>query len=150
METPSRNWLIRVANGLNFKNSSHLSIWGVKKRNKTFVLDVRENDILWFVVQKKASDEKCGKVIAVAQFVSIQNRRENPITNEELGWVNVDKIDRLVYYKNLINLTNCELYCNIRNQSPITSYEKNRDTFDIDLNTEYKYIVLYQNTSDHM
>jgi len=150
METPSRNWLVRVADGSNFKNSSHLCIWGIQKRIKTFALDVKENDRLWFIVQKMASNQKRGKVIAVAQFVSIQNRRENTITNEELGWVNAEDIDRLVYYKNLINLTNCHVYCNVRNQVSITSYEKNREKFNIDLYTEYNYIVRYQNTSDHM
>jgi len=87
----------------------------------------------------------------VAQFIFMRKRNDSTTpTNEELNWTGeiLDRINRLIYYTNLIDLAKYNVYSGIRNQSPIISYENNRDTLNIDLITEYKYIMRYLQPSE--
>lgn len=48
----STNWILRVGDGINLKNSSKYKIWGINKTssdNKYFLKNVKVGDKLWFV-----------------------------------------------------------------------------------------------------
>jgi hypothetical protein len=151
MESSSKNWFIRVGDGINFENSSSQGIWGIPNYCKLIEKDIKKNDKLWFVKNKTPKDKGYGRVIAVAQFIFMRKRNDSTTpTNEELNWTGeiLDRINRLIYYTNLIDLAKYNVYSGIRNQSPIISYENNRDTLNIDLITEYKYIMRYLQPSE--
>lgn len=49
------DWLLRVGDGENFKNSSKHRIWGISSSslsNKHFLENVKSGDRLWFVKNK--------------------------------------------------------------------------------------------------
>jgi len=81
------DWLVRVGDGENFKNSSLRRIWGINTKTKSpFIKDVRCGDRLWFIKNKSK-----GKIIAVATYCSHNKRYLGPIVevslnNKELGW----------------------------------------------------------------
>jgi len=84
------HFLLRVGDGNNFRNSSNVSTWAVKQRNKSFLKQAKEGDKLWFI-QKKKGDINNGKIIAVADFVSKHERVTGPLlsitpSNDDLGW----------------------------------------------------------------
>ena len=63
-------------------------------------------------------------------------------TNEELGWTEKDgDWDTEVMYKDLYNISDCELYPEIKGQSSIRKY--NEETCAINLPAEYLNIVRY-------
>lgn len=70
------NFIVRVGNGKNFKNSSKKGIWGIKSStadSKYFMKNVKPGDHLWFVESKNS-----GKLIAVATFRSFNERVLGP------------------------------------------------------------------------
>lgn len=87
----SNHYILRVGDGNNFKNGSNVSIWAVNSRNKSFLKKVKEGDKLWFVKNKEKGDIHNGKIIAVADFVSKNERVIGPLiaitpSNDELKW----------------------------------------------------------------
>jgi hypothetical protein len=50
----TQHWLIRVGNGINFKNSKK-NIWSLNNSKKTLAIlnNFNENDVLWFISNKK-------------------------------------------------------------------------------------------------
>ena len=129
---------------VHFKNSSAQNLWGIdskKGKGKYFYenANAKPNDILWFVF--------LNKIIAVATFVGFNKRENGPLvsltaTNEELGWTEKDgDWDTEVMYKDLYNISDCELYPEIKGQSSIRKY--NEETCAINLPAEYLNIVRY-------
>ncbi len=153
----AQHYILRVGNGKNFVNSSHLGIWVVKSKNKTFLASVKEGDILWFVRNKESCDISTGKVIAVVQFVSANKRNiGGPLIsitpdNDELGWDEMGgDCDIEIHYNNLYNLTNCSLYTGQNNQTTICAYENVKERLLVNLIVEYEYIVRYSNITHKM
>jgi hypothetical protein len=146
------DWLLRVGDGNNFIRSSKYKVWGVNSRfsfGKYFIKNVQPGDRLWFIKSKSK-----GKVLAVATYCSQNERNLGPLlnltmSNEELGWDNEDTnwtSDFEIHYKELYNLTNCDLLTNIKSALTIRKYKN----CIIDLETEYKYIVKYCKISFEM
>ena len=138
----TNHWLIRIGDGNHFNNSSIRCIWGINSRNykKTFLSKVEEGDTLWFV--KTASN---GHLVAVATFVDAGPRT---LTNEELGWVNTSgKWDTELYYKDLYNITHCNLFSEIKYRDTVHKYDFN---CKIDLPVEYQNIVRYSKVTNSM
>jgi hypothetical protein len=140
------DWLPRVGDGENFKNSSKLRIWGIdsnSKASKYFMKNVKQGDRLWFV------KNKChGKILAVATFRSFNQRDLGPLinttfTNDELGWTNDTTkwtSDIEIHYTDLYNVSECELLTHIQSAKTIRKYnEKCR----VNLPVEYSNIVRY-------
>jgi len=145
------HWLLRIGDGAHFKASSSKSIWGINSKNsgdKGFLTAVKEGDLLWFVKNKSK-----GHLVAVATFVGIKERVLGPLialtlTDSELGW---DKSegdwDTEVHYKDLYNLTQCDMFSDIRGPAVIRHYS---DKCKVNLIMEYPNIVRYSKVTISM
>jgi hypothetical protein len=143
------HFILRVGDGVNFKNGSKHSTWAVKSRYISFLENVKEGDILWFIENKKTGDLFTGKIIAVAEFVSKNKRDTGPLlsltpTDDELGWDKLGKYyDVEIHYTNLYNLTDCKLFTGQKNQTTICEYDKIKEGLLLNLIVEYEYISKY-------
>jgi hypothetical protein len=151
IDTKVNDWLLYIGDGKNFNASSSKSIWGITSNHsftKGFLSTAKTGDRLWFVKSKTN-----GKIIAVATFTSTNKRILGPLiqltlTNEELGWDKTDdNWDTEVHYKDLYNLTQCNLKSEIKGAAGIRRYN---NKCKVDLPTEYPYIVRYSKISKHM
>lgn len=139
----SNNWLIRVGDGDNFKNSSKYNIWGCKSNlSKSFLKEVNLGDKLWFIINKSN-----GQIIAVSLFESCNERIFGPLvnlsmSNDELGWFGEHDIDTEIHYSNLYNIDRCDLHINLKARNSIIKYV---NKYDVDLDNEYRYISKYSN-----
>ena len=141
------DWLMRVGDGENLKNSSKHEIWGITNKSphgKHFTENVQPGDRLWFV-----KNNSQGKLIGVATYQS-HNLREfgilinKSLTNEELGWsVTNSDYNVEVKYSDLYVLNNCDLLTHIKGPSTIRKYD---EKCKINLPVEYSYIVRYSNS----
>ena len=146
----TNDWLLRVGDGENLRNSSKYKIWGIQSStpdNKYFIRNVQPGDRLWFVKSKSQ-----GKLLAVATYRSHNKREFGPLidislTNDELGWSGSGTdwtSDVEVHYTDLYGLANCELLTHIKGAKTIRKYnEKCR----VNLAVEYSYIVRYSRVS---
>lgn len=140
------DWLLRVGDGENLKNSSKFRIWGISSKtstNKYFLKNVKFGDRLWFVKSKSQ-----GKLIAVATYRSHNIREFGPLidislSDEELGWTGAETdwyADVEVHYTDLYGLNDCELLTHIKGAATIRKYD---EKCRVDLSVEYSYIVRY-------
>ena len=140
------DWLLRVGDGENLKNSSKYKIWGISSKistNKYFLKNVKPGDRLWFVKSKSQ-----GKLLAVATYRSHNKREFGPLidislTNEELGWTGSETdwtSDIEVHYTDLYGLSDCELLTHIKGPSTIRKYD---EKCRVNLAVEYSYISRY-------
>jgi len=138
------DWLLRVSDGFNFKNSSRFKIWGIQSSSsKSFLKDVKHGDRLWFVLNKSR-----GKLLAVATYTSHNKRELGPhislsMTNEELGWTGCGPnwtSDTEIHYTDLYGLENCDLLTHIKSQTSVRQYN---EKCMVNLPVEYDYIVRY-------
>ena len=144
------DWLLRVGDGENFKNSSKYRIWGIQSSTsfgKHFVKHVKPGDRLWFVKSKSQ-----GKLLAVATYRSHNKREFGPLidvsmTNEELGWTGEGPdwtSDVEIHYSDLYGLTGCNLLTHIKGASTIRKYD---EKCQVNLALEYSYIVRYSKST---
>jgi len=147
----STHWLLRIGDGIHFNASSSKCIWGIVSSipaSKGFLKDVKAGDLLWFI--KGASK---GQIVAVATYTGIKERILGPLieltpTNKELGWDRTEgEWDTEVHYKDLYNLTHCDLFSEIKGACVIRHYN---DKCKVDLPTEYPYIVRYSKIMNSM
>ena len=147
----AQDWLIYVDDGINFKNGSLFNTWAIKSWTtvgKCIRKRATAGDRLWFVKSKTN-----GLLIAVSTFVEIKERELGPLiaitsTNEELGFnKGSGDWDTEVHYKDLYNITECNLFSELKGSAPIRRYNEN---CKINLPLEYPYIVRYSNIKRHM
>jgi hypothetical protein len=141
----SKHWLLRIGDGQHFISSSSKYIWGVNSSDKgnvvPFLTHAKPGDILWFVKSKSK-----GQLIAVATFTEFKKRELGPLisltaTNEELGWtIQTGNWDIEVHYKELYNLTDCNLFSEIKSPKVVRLYN---EKCKVILPLEYPYIVKY-------
>jgi hypothetical protein len=140
------DWLMRVGDGENLKQSSKYRIWGISSTvpiNKYFIKNVKPGDRLWFVKSKSQ-----GKLVAVARYRTHNMRELGPLvditlTNEELGWTGSGEdwtADVELHYTDLYGLNDCELLTHIKGPAPIRKYD---EKCRVNLAVEYSYIVRY-------
>ena len=147
----SNHFILRVGNGDNFVKVSVHSLWACRIMHKSFLSKIKEGDKLWFVRKKQKKDMNVGKIIAVATFVSKNNRETGPLisltpNNEELGWDTYGgNCDIELHYTQLYNLSNCNLYTGQKGQHTVIDYEITKQTLLVNLHVEYEYIVKYSN-----
>ena len=154
-DTPN-NFLLYIGDGEHFNASSSKSIWGINtitsSLGKWFTSLAKEGDLLWFVTSKSK-----GRIVAVATFTS-ENKRildgplsDRTLTNAELGWdkgKKVGKWDTEIHYKDLYNLTHCDMFSELKGPSTIRRYE--RAKCKVDLIAEYPNIVRYSKVTKNM
>lgn len=145
------HFLLRIGDGVHFSASSPKSIWGVNAKypcTKWFLSTVKEGDLLWFIKSKTK-----GQIVAVATFSGTKQRILGPLialtlTNTELGWDKKEgDWDTEVHYKDLYNLTHCNLISDIKGPATIRSYN---DKCKVDLSAEYPHIVRYSKVTSRM
>ena len=106
MDTEKKHWIIRVKDGVNFRNSK-IPFWGVKRGKggciKTIVEKIKNGDILWFMTSKKYG----GKMIGMSEYCEFYDRDDEPLieintkTNEQQNWRGYEKWDIQLHYCNL-------------------------------------------------
>ena len=146
-----KHFLLRVADAVHFKVSSSKYIWGITSNHssaKGFITNAKKGDLLWFV-----KGNTNGQIIAVATFMGTNKRIIGPLveltlTNSELGWdKDVGEWDTEVHYKDLYNLTNCNLISEIKGAAVIRLYN---DNCKVNLIAEYPQIVRYSKVTNSM
>jgi hypothetical protein len=145
------HFLLRIGDGDHFNASSSKSIWGITSKHscsKMFQKEAKADDLLWFVKGKSN-----GQLVAVATFTGKNERILGPIlpltlTNEELCWDKSEgEWDTEVHYKDLYNLTHCNLYSEIKGAAVIRKYT---DKCKVNLITAYPNIVRYSKVTNSM
>jgi len=145
------HFLLYIGDGVHFNASSSKRIWGINSilpSAKGFLRRAKEGDLLWFVKSKTN-----GQIVAVATFMSTNERILGPLieltlTNSELGWdKSKGEWDTEVHYKDLYNLTNCNLISEIKGAAVIRLYN---DKCKVNLITEYPHIVRYSKVTNRM
>ena len=132
------HWIFRAGDGQNFWNSSHYNIWGT-----TVNTTIKYGDLMWFVTGKSN-----GHAIAVATFVSINERSSTTMSDQELGWSSDDGSWKYeLHYDNLYDVTHLELFTNI--SGPCTIRRYNEKKCEVDLPSEYPLIVKYSQAMYH-
>lgn len=150
---PANVWMIRVGDGVNFKNSTQHCIWGLKKRWSGCVNKFKAGDLLCFITSKKSG----GCTIGIGEFVESHNREEEPLvkvhtkTNAELGWIGRDineDWDIQIKYKNLVNTSGREFMKTlVRSPGTICSYGRLDPEKHVlpqgDIRMHYKHFLKY-------
>ena len=145
------HFILRIGDGQHFNSSSSKSIWGIKSKNsigKWFLSTAKQGDLLWFVKSKSN-----GQIVAVATFVETKQRILGPLialslTDRELGWDKTEgDWDTEVHYKNLYNLSLCDLYSEIKCPTTIRLYS---EKCKVNLPAEYPSIVRYSRVANSM
>ena len=124
-----RHHIIRVADGINFKNSKY-PFWGVKRQKnnimKGFINNqLKSGDILWFCTNK----DNGGKAIGMAEYTVFYDRQDEPLfkintfTNEEQGWVGDGDWDIQIHYKDLYLTEKQNINVILRGSSSIITYD---------------------------
>jgi hypothetical protein len=141
-------WLIRVNNGVNFRNSRY-PFWGVKRGAggsiKTVVNKLQPGDILCFITSKPHG----GQVIGMAEYTGYYDREDEPLiqvhtkTNEEQNWVGDEKWDIQIHYRNMYvterqNITAC-----VQCAGVILDYDTFKDSVSRDVYTDYDNFRFY-------
>jgi len=142
----STDWLLRIGDGKHFLSSRSKHIWGVNSNHiswvPNFLREIKPGDRIWFI------KSGCGgKVVGVATFVRHCPREIGPLiavtfTNEELGWTESSgEWDTEIHYTQLYDVSECELYTNIK--SPLVGRKYNPLKCTINLPETYRNIVQF-------
>ena len=154
-ESFRNHWLLFIGDGENFKNSSKFKIWGIKSTgspNSSFLRNVREGDLLWFIQSKTK-----GKVLALATFTSMEQRGNEPLLeqwpDDVLGWTGKDihLYENLIHYDNLFNLENIPkpYYTHLKGSAPIRKLQRDTECA-VDLPRVYENITSLLHPVDKM
>ena len=128
-ETGRNHWIIRVADGINFRNSAE-PFWGMKKGRggciKSLLLNnVKKGDILWFCTNKKNG----GKAIGMAEYTECYDREDEPLiqintySNKEQGWIGDDDWHLQIHYTKLYDTEKQNINVLLSGPSPIIEYK---------------------------
>ena len=142
------HWIIRVADGENFKNSKFL-FWGVKQgRNgciKTIVKKINKGDILWFMTSKIYG----GKLIGMSEYINFYDREDEPLinintlSNEEQNWKGTEQWDIQIHYTNLYNTEKQNINACLQCGGIILEYIKFKEKIKDNLIEHYKNFKFY-------
>lgn len=111
-----KDFIIRIADGVNFWKSDRYSIWGIGDVGaKTIMNACEKGDRIWFCTSSSG-----GKLVAVATFDKIITRfkgldKYDSITNEKFGWIGEGwSCNYLIKYSNRYNLELENIYSGIK------------------------------------
>ena len=146
-KTP-KHWLIRVNDGVNFKNSKY-PFWGVKRGRagciKTIVNKLNPGDILWFMTSKKHG----GKLIAMSEYTNYYDKKDEPLihmntySNEEQNWKGEEDWDIQIHYEKLYIIEKQNINASIQCGGVILEYETFKNKGLPDLYNHYKNFKYY-------
>ena len=144
----TKHWIIRVKDGINFRNSKHL-MWGVKRgRNdcvKTIVKKMKPGDILWFMTSKPFG----GKLIGMSEYTCFYDRNDEPLinlhtySNEEQNWVGDSDWSIQIHYKNLYDTERQNIKAYVQCGGIVLEYETFKDKNLPDLYEHYRCFKYY-------
>ena len=128
-ETGKNHWIIRVADGINFRNSAK-PFWGMKKGRggciKSLLLNnVKKGYILWFCTNK----DNGGKAIGMAEYTECYDREDEPLiqintySNKEQGWIGDDDWHLQIHYTKLYDTEKQNIQVLLSGPSPIIEYK---------------------------
>lgn len=148
MSTQTQFWLIRVGDGVNFRNSKY-PFWGVKRGRYDFIkktiIKMKIGDILCFITSKPHG----GKIIGMAEYTGFYDRKDEPLfqihtkTNKEQNWSGDEEFDIQIQYKNLYKTERQNIEVIIQCSSTILNYETFKKKIKDDLYEHYKNFVFY-------
>jgi len=132
------HFIIRVADGNNFKNSVH-PFWGLKNnfnRTKGYILNnIKHGDILWFCTNKKNG----GKAIGMAEYNILYDRDDEPLiqintySNKEQGWEGADDWSLQMHYQKLYNTEKQDIKVILSGPMPVIEYKPdNKNQINVD------------------
>lgn len=136
------HWIVRVADGINFRNSKY-PCWGVKKGQVPKAL--KTGDILWFATSKQYG----GTIIGMAEYTECYNRVDEPLvpihtySNEEMGWVGGSEWDIQLHYKNFYDTTRQSIVAIIKCAANILRYDTFKDRGMPNLPMHYRNFRYY-------
>lgn len=148
MNTEKQTWIIRVGDGINFRNSK-FPFWAVKrgKNNniKSIVKKINYGDTLWFLTSIPNGD----KIIGMSEYCGFYDRKDEPLlqfntkTNEEQNWKGDEKWDIQLQYCNLYvtekqNITGC-----VKQIQNIFKYESIKEQINGNLYEHYNNFKYY-------
>jgi hypothetical protein len=143
------HWIIRVNDGVNFKNSKY-PFWGVKRGRhnciKTIISKINKGDILWFLTSKNHG----GKFIGMSEFTNYYDSLDEPLlkintfTNIEQNWIGFDKWDIQIHYKNLYIIENQNIMACIQCGATILLYETFKNKIKDNLYIHYNNFKFYR------
>jgi hypothetical protein len=147
--TQQNHWILRVADGKNFKNSK-FPFWGLKAGKKDCIknlaLKIKEGDILWFLGNKKDKDNK---IIGMAEFTKLLDKRDELLIQIETtpcieqGW-DGDDWEIELHYTNLYNTEKQNIKIDEKlGQSPIVNYYSVKYKLNEDLENHYNGFKYY-------
>lgn len=127
MENKQNHYIIRV-DFVKFKTYIDKNIYYFNSNNKTTFnrfKKLNKNDVLWFIANKSK-----GRIIGVAEFVEINEIILGPLINLNDDCLeqslDIKKITHIFQYKNLHNLSKCDIHLNISNLKQ-TIFEYNNE-----------------------
>lgn len=143
-----QHWLIRVGNGINFKNSKY-PFWGIKRGKggcfKTVLKKFSEGDILWFFVSKSFG----GIIIGMAVYTHFYDRLDEPLvpintrTNEDQNWTGDQDWTLEIHYKDLFITERQSIKCIIQCGAILLEYKKFTEKIKDNLYEHYKNFLFY-------
>ena len=149
MDARQDHWLIRVHDGINFKNSI-FPFWGVKAGRgggiKTIVSKIKKGDILWFMTSKKYG----GKIIGMAEYTEYYDRRDEPLipihtySNKDQKWHGNEDWCIQMHYTNLYNTEKQNIEITVQCGGIILNYDtfKGKEGMP-DLFNHYNNFIIY-------
>jgi len=133
-----KHFILRIDSGKHFVLSSPYFTWGINSSSdagKSFMNNVQNGDILWFVTSKSN-----GLIFAVATFSYFRERNAHTPSNEDLGWTQTTgEWNMEVHYKQFYDLSSHNLLTLLKGNCPIRKY--NYDKCQINLPVEYPNII---------
>ena len=142
------HWLIRVGDGINFKNSKY-PFWGIKRGKggcfKTVLQKINEGDILWFFVSKSFG----GIIIGMAVYTHFYDRLDEPLvpintrTNEDQHWTGDQDWTLEIHYKNLYITERQSIECIIQCGAILLEYKKFTEKIKDNLYEHHKNFIFY-------
>jgi hypothetical protein len=139
-------WLIRVEDGINFKESRFPS-WGMKNNNKSkkgTLKKMKKGDWLVFITNQKNG----GKAIGMAEFEEFNDMEEDILglstkTNKEQNWKGNEEHTLQIKYSNLYITEKQNIKVCIQCNNGILNYETYKHIINDDLINHYKNFKFY-------
>ena len=143
----TQHWLIRVGDGINFKNSKK-NIWSLNSNKITNTIinnQFNENDILWFIGNKKINNI----ILGMAKYKCYYSKTDELLinidtySNNDCGFDNENEYDLQIHYTEFYNTERQQIQLIFKCMSPIINYNNNFEKINVNLFTHYNNYLFY-------
>jgi hypothetical protein len=142
----TQHWLIRVGDGINFKNSKK-NIWCLNNSKKTLAMlnKFNENDVLWFISNKTYDNIILGMAHYKCYFIKTDEPliNINTYSNDECGFDDNNDYDIQIHYTKFYNTERQQIQLIFKCMSPIINYNNNIQKINVDLISHYINYLYY-------